>query len=553
MCRRAFIVSTNQGSLAWSRRGLAQTESQLIPLLRFGSAIYYVSASDFFLQRPFWFLELFSLLLLLLLLLFASRPLLASLPSHPQPPPHLALFSLQPSFLCSASSPRAPLSSHPIMQCSPELFAPTAPASPLPPSPLPDQDAEVPLVLVEGLFGVNQPWLWGPLDKLQPQGRRRRIIHVRPGPCSSLHDRACEIFYQLKGGRVDYGEEHSAEKGHSRYGRVYEGLYPQWSAKHPLHFLGHSLGGNTIYRLQQLLADRFFSTHPDTSENWIRSLTAVSSPFRGTTAVYLLGEKHHSPGDVRPFSWGGIIYRGMHLYDAWAPAWLKSYFYDFNIDHWEIGSRYSLKRCLKKSPWAEGTDNPPYDLTLDEASRANAESKTFPCTYYKSIATSMTQPSRGYQFHIPLLSQAKTIPLTVLSYLIGRYQMHPKPPSMKWFSEEDWWENDGVCPKISQYHPGDCRYEFCEHFTGICPSVKPHLLREEGKRGGLKSRVMDAFNPHHIVPKPGRWQVHEVPAMSHISLLPLWEGRSEQMEFWTCLFAYLARVDGLERDNTSNN
>lgn len=34
--------------------------------------------------------------------------------------------------------------------------------------------------------------------------------------------RARELFYYLKGGRVDYGEEHSRACGHSQFGRVYE-------------------------------------------------------------------------------------------------------------------------------------------------------------------------------------------------------------------------------------------------------------------------------------------------------------------------------------------
>ena len=33
--------------------------------------------------------------------------------------------------------------------------------------------------------------------------------------------RARELFYYLKGGRVDFGEEHSEACGHSRFGRDY--------------------------------------------------------------------------------------------------------------------------------------------------------------------------------------------------------------------------------------------------------------------------------------------------------------------------------------------
>lgn len=38
-----------------------------------------------------------------------------------------------------------------------------------------------------------------------------------------LYDsRARELFYYLKGGQVDYGEEHSRTFGHSQFGKIYE-------------------------------------------------------------------------------------------------------------------------------------------------------------------------------------------------------------------------------------------------------------------------------------------------------------------------------------------
>ena len=38
------------------------------------------------------------------------------------------------------------------------------------------------------------------------------------GPLSSAWDRACELYAQLMGTRVDYGEAHSKMHGHNRYG-----------------------------------------------------------------------------------------------------------------------------------------------------------------------------------------------------------------------------------------------------------------------------------------------------------------------------------------------
>lgn len=38
----------------------------------------------------------------------------------------------------------------------------------------------------------------------------------------------CQIFYELKGGQVDYGQEHSEHYGHDRLGTKHEkGLYPE--------------------------------------------------------------------------------------------------------------------------------------------------------------------------------------------------------------------------------------------------------------------------------------------------------------------------------------
>ena len=84
--------------------------------------------------------------------------------------------------------------------------------------------------------------------------------NVSLGPVSSLHDRACELYYSLAGGRVDYGAQHSSRHRHDRYGRTFPvGLYPQWSVKHPLHFLGHSVASR--------ISDMQYTRPPATLDN----------------------------------------------------------------------------------------------------------------------------------------------------------------------------------------------------------------------------------------------------------------------------------------------
>lgn len=52
----------------------------------------------------------------------------------------------------------------------------------------------------------------------------------------------CFTFDDRPGIVVDYGATHSCLHKHAQFGRVHgEGLYPKWSAQHPLHFLGHSI------------------------------------------------------------------------------------------------------------------------------------------------------------------------------------------------------------------------------------------------------------------------------------------------------------------------
>ena len=69
------------------------------------------------------------------------------------------------------------------------------------------------------------------------------ILIMQISSFASLHDRAVQIYYQLKGGRVDYGQNHSDFHKHSRYGRVSDkGLYEEWNEDNPIIIIGHSLG-----------------------------------------------------------------------------------------------------------------------------------------------------------------------------------------------------------------------------------------------------------------------------------------------------------------------
>ena len=117
-----------------------------------------------------------------------------------------------------------------------------------------------PYVLVHGLGGwgdgnsindVAQYWGGGNSDLkkiLESEGYEVHTPSV--GPVSSAWDRACELYAQLAGTRVDYGEAHSKEHNHERYGRTYtEPMIPNWGQKMnggqtvKINLVGHSFGG----------------------------------------------------------------------------------------------------------------------------------------------------------------------------------------------------------------------------------------------------------------------------------------------------------------------
>ena len=119
-------------------------------------------------------------------------------------------------------------------------------------------------------------------------------------PSASAWDRACELYAQITGTRVDYGEAHSKACHHARYGKRYlRPMVKNWSAENKINLFGHSFGGPTILEFTDLMANGSAAERAATPENklsplfkggqadWIYSVTTLSSPTNGTTAYEL--------------------------------------------------------------------------------------------------------------------------------------------------------------------------------------------------------------------------------------------------------------------------
>ena len=75
-------------------------------------------------------------------------------------------------------------------------------------------------------------------------------------PHGSAWDRACELYAQLYGTRVDYGKRHSEEYGHERFGKDFSDC-PLCTIEDEteLILIGHSFGGTTIRLFSEILVN----------------------------------------------------------------------------------------------------------------------------------------------------------------------------------------------------------------------------------------------------------------------------------------------------------
>ena len=315
---------------------------------------------------------------------------------------------------------------------------------------------QYPIVLVHGFIGWGPeemggyPYWGGNLDLtgyLESFGFE--VFTVSVGPVSSNWERAVETFYQIKGGQVDYGENHSNKWGiiQKPEGKYYSGLYPEWTRTHPVHFIGHSMGGQTIRMLAYQLIHSFQSDSiiDDDDENnlmniehsgWIKSITAISTPHDGTTLSNLVSK-------AIPFLQNFII----------LGAVVETKFYNFDLQHWGFNRKENeswinyYKRMQNHPSW--NTKNIcSWDLSIDGAQELNTTLIAQPDIYYFSFTTSSTHKNNKSGKHLP--DKSTSMLLRIRSRIIGSKTVHFADGTA---TDSLWFENDGVVNTISQKGP----------------------------------------------------------------------------------------------------
>ena len=248
-------------------------------------------------------------------------------------------------------------------------------------------------------------------------------------PTGSAWDRACELYAQLAGTRVDYGAAHARKYHHERFGRDYSTcpLISHWEEETRLVLLGHSFGGATIRLFSELLAfgeeeerkaDNPSPLFQGGMEKRIHSLITLASPLNGTTAYDLFLDPDFDPTSVRAPWWSGWMARLM-----------------------STGTR-------SRPDGRDERDYAGYDMHIDEALALNARLHTLPEVFYYSVPCSCTslQPDGTYA---PVPGQME--PLFVLrSFQIGSYTGRTRGGFLL---DESWRENDGLVNTLSSRFP----------------------------------------------------------------------------------------------------
>ena len=250
-------------------------------------------------------------------------------------------------------------------------------------------------------------------------------------PHGSAWDRACELYAQLYGTRVDYGKRHSEEYGHERFGKDFSDC-PLCTIEDEteLILIGHSFGGTTIRLFSEILVN-------GSKEEWdaseddglspffsggeigrVRGIVTIASPLNGTTAYDMFEDENFDPDRVK------------------APWWSN------------VFAKLMSKRVVPARDGRDLRDYADYDMHVDHAAELNRRMTTFSDVFYFSLPCCSTKEAEdGIQKPILKL----TDPFFVKrSSQIGCYSGTTKGGTV---IDSTWHKNDGLVNTISAQAP----------------------------------------------------------------------------------------------------
>tara|TARA_B100000945_G_C20411704_1_gene612912 strand:+ start:741 stop:1898 length:1158 start_codon:yes stop_codon:yes gene_type:complete len=304
-----------------------------------------------------------------------------------------------------------------------------------------------PIVLIHGFMGWGRDELsgyyyWGGNYDLESELKQNHyeVYTVSVGPISTNYDRAIEVFYQIKGGQLDYGEKRSTALNTEQLpkSKIYDGFYNNWDSNNPIHIIAHSQGGQTAKMLEKLLTsvDKHESSYllANSLTGWIASITTISTPHNGSTLIPIMSSMLEISLSLIPY------YYGINID-------LFNNYYNFDLEHWGLNkvkgeNIITYYQRISNSKIMNPKNNCTWDLSLEGAMLFNSQYKTDSLTYYFTYSTSSTKLSSDSHTHTPTKETAFRHWPT--AKLMGTYNDVLNP---------SWYENDGIVNTVSMSHP----------------------------------------------------------------------------------------------------
>ena len=362
---------------------------------------------------------------------------------------------------------------------------------------------DYPYVLVHGLggwgesAGINNisPYWGSTSGDLAAQLRAEGFeVHTPTvGPVSSAWDRACELYAQLTGTQVDYGEAHSKAHNHERFGRTYtEPLIQDWGQElnggqlRKINLIGHSFGGATVRLLTSLLEYGDEAEKNASGENvsplfeggkgeWVFSVTTLCAPHNGSSLTEIINNSDSLLASIGALKSGNSLVDSvlssigltdiLSRPDIFNTTDLLISFcllannltepingaFDLMLDQFGINSLSdtSMRNSIEKII-ASGNDHAAYDLSPDGAAKLNGTIQTVESVYYFSYTYSATDKNIFIGGEAPTLGMLFALQLPALG--MGTYTGTTAGGIV---IDEKWQENDGLVSVISSQKPDD--------------------------------------------------------------------------------------------------
>lgn len=339
-----------------------------------------------------------------------------------------------------------------------------------------------PFVFVHGMGGWGEsnsyydksPYWGGGLIKsdtdmikiLRAQGINAYAAQV--GSFNSAWDRACELYAQLTGTVVDYGEAHSKTHKHDRYGFSYVGkalMGTAWNPKQKINLVGHSFGGATIRLFTSLMTygapKEVRATGNSTSElfkgghNSIHSCVTLSSPHNGTPLCNMVCDLG-VPLLFLSFSYNFMGATSGNYHGA----------FSLQMSHFGLtpaqGKKVAMLNPVKAIKYFGTDDNAFRDMTISGARKLNETIRISPDTYYYSYTAAATAPT-GLGGKQKLIKTARS----TFNFTAGLISLTQGMTFDSVKMTGNWLIHDGVVPLASALYPECDKYTATDYESAV--------------------------------------------------------------------------------------